>query len=59
VKAAAFRAWTQPGHHHELSESYALANQELVDTKALAAAVDSEQELAKIVSDGEGAISRA
>ena len=56
--AAAFTAWTQLGRHDELSKSYALANQELVDIKALAAAVDSEEELAKIVRDGEGAISR-
>jgi len=56
--AAAFTAWTQLGRNDELSKSYALANQELLSIKALAASVDTEQELAKIVRDGEGAISR-
>jgi hypothetical protein len=56
--AAAFTAWTQLRRNDELRLSYALANQELLSIKALAAAVDSEQELAKLVRDGEGAISR-
>jgi hypothetical protein len=56
--AAAFTAWTQLERNDELSKSYALANQELLDIKALADRVKTEQELAKIVSDGEGAISR-
>ena len=56
--AAAFTAWTQLGRNDELRQSYALANQELLSIKALASTVDNEQQLAKIVSDGEGAISR-
>ena len=56
--AAAFTAWTQLRRNDELRLSYALASQELLSIKALAAAVDSEQELAKLVRDGEGAISR-
>lgn len=56
--AAAFTAWTQLGRNDELRLSYAIANQELLSIKALAAVVDSEQELAKLVRDGEGAISR-
>jgi hypothetical protein len=56
--AAALTAWTQLGRHDELSKSYALANQELLSIKALAGTVKTEQELAKIVRDGEGAISR-
>jgi hypothetical protein len=56
--AAAFTAWTQLGRNDELRQSYALANQELLSIKALANTVETEQDLAKIVSDGEGAISR-
>jgi hypothetical protein len=56
--AAAFTAWTQLERNDELRQSYALAYQELLSIKALASAVDNEQELAKLVSDGEGAISR-
>jgi hypothetical protein len=56
--AAAFTAWTQLGRNDELSKSYALANQELLNIKALANTVETEQELAKVVRDGEGAISR-
>jgi hypothetical protein len=56
--AAAFTACTQLGRNDELRQSYALANQELLSIKALAGTVRTEQELAKIVSDGEGAISR-
>jgi SMODS and SLOG-associating 2TM effector domain 1/SMODS and SLOG-associating 2TM effector domain 3 len=56
--AAAFTAWTQLGRNDELRQSYALANQELLSIKALAVKVGNEQELAKVVSNGEGAISR-
>jgi hypothetical protein len=56
--AAAFTAWTQLGRNDELRQSYALANQELLSIKALADKVGNEQDLAKLVSDGEGAISR-
>jgi hypothetical protein len=56
--AAAFTAWTQLGRNDELRQSYALANQELLSIKALAAKVKTEQELSKVVRDGEGAISR-
>ena len=56
--AAAFTAWTQLGCHDELSKSYALARQELLSIKTLANTVETEQELAKIVCDGEGAIPR-
>jgi hypothetical protein len=56
--AAAFTAWTQLGRNDELRQSYAMANQELLSIKALAETVNSEAALAKIVSDGEGAISR-
>jgi SMODS and SLOG-associating 2TM effector domain 1 len=56
--AAAFTAWTQLGRNDELSQSYALANQELLSIKALPGTVDTEQELVKVVRDGEGAISR-
>jgi SMODS and SLOG-associating 2TM effector domain 1 len=55
--AAAFTAWTQLGRNDELRQSYAMANQELLSIKALADTVNSEAALAKIVSDGEGAIS--
>lgn len=56
--AAAITAWTQLGRHDELSKSYALANQELLTIKSLADTVDTEEELAGLVRDGEGAISR-
>jgi ABC-type multidrug transport system fused ATPase/permease subunit len=56
--AAAFTAWTQLGRNDELSKSYALANQELLSIKTMADTIDTEQELAKLVRDGEGAISR-
>jgi hypothetical protein len=56
--AAAFTAWAQLGRHDELSNSYALANQELLSIKAVADMVYTEQELAKLVREGEGAISR-
>ena len=41
-----------------MSKSYALANQELLSIKTMADTIDTEQELAKLVRDGEGAISR-
>jgi hypothetical protein len=56
--AAAVTAWTQLGRHDELSKSYALANQELLTIKSLVDTVDTEKELAGLVRDGEGAISR-
>lgn len=56
--AAAITAWTQLGRHDELGKSYALANQELLTIKSLADSVDSEEGLADITRDGEGAISR-
>jgi hypothetical protein len=56
--AAAFTAWTQLGRNDELSKSYALANQELLSIKAVLDTVGTEQELAQLVRDGEGAISR-
>jgi hypothetical protein len=56
--AAAFTAWTQLERNDELRQSYALANQELLSIKALAGTVDTEEGLAKLVSNGEGAISR-
>jgi hypothetical protein len=56
--AAAFTAWTQLGRNDELRQSYALANQELLSIKALADTVDTDEGLAKLVRNGEGAISR-
>ncbi len=56
--AAAFTAWAQIGRHDELRTSYALACQELLTIKSLAANVTTQEDLNNIVFDGEGAISR-
>lgn len=56
--AAAITAWTQLGQHDELRKSYALANQELLTIKSLSSSVDTHEDLADLVRDGEGAISR-
>lgn len=56
--AAAATAWGQLGRHDELSKSYALAYQELISIQALAETVTTEEDLDRVVGDGEGAISR-
>jgi hypothetical protein len=56
--ATAATAWGQLGRHDELSKSYALAYQELITIQTLAAAVKSEEDLERLVSNGESAISR-
>ena len=56
--AAAATAWAQLGRHDELSKSYALAYQELITIRSLAGSVATEQDLDRLVANGEGAISR-
>lgn len=56
--AAAATAWGQLGRHDELSKSYALAYQELISIQTLAETVTTEEDLDRVVADGEGAISR-
>jgi len=56
--AAAATAWGQLGRHDELSKSYALAYQELITIQSLAGSVATEQDLDRLVANGEGAISR-
>jgi hypothetical protein len=56
--AAAFTAINQLGRHAESARAYGLAYHELLTIASLADTVDSEDELATIVQDGEGAISR-
>lgn len=56
--AAAFTAINQLGRHAESARAYGLAYHELLTIVSLAEAVRTEDELATIVQDGEGAISR-
>ncbi len=56
--AAAATAWGQLGRHDELSKSYALAYQELITIQTLAESVTTEEDLDRLVANGEGAISR-
>jgi hypothetical protein len=56
--ASAATAWGQLGRHDELSKSYALAYQELITIQTLAASVRTEEDLDRLVSNGENAISR-
>ena len=56
--AAAATAWTQLGRHDELGKAYALAYQELITFRALAGSVATEEDLDRLVANGEGAISR-
>ncbi len=56
--AAAATAWGQLGRHDELSKSYALAYQELITIQTLAASVKTEEDLDRLVANGESAISR-
>jgi hypothetical protein len=56
--AAAFAAWSQFGRHEELAKSYGLAAQELETMRALAEGVTAEDQLAQLVTDAEGSISR-
>ena len=56
--AAAFTAINQLGRHAESARAYGLAYHELLTIASLAEAVRTEDELATIVQDGEGAISR-
>ena len=56
--AAAFTAVNQLGRHAESARSYGLAYHELLTIASLAESVATEDELATIVQDGEGAISR-
>ena len=56
--AASATAWTQLGRHDELSKAYALAYQELMTIRTVAARVASERDLDHLVTTGEAAISR-
>lgn len=56
--AAAFTAVNQLGRHAESARAYGLAYHELLTIASLAESVASEEELATVVLDGEGAISR-
>jgi hypothetical protein len=51
-------AWTQIKKHRELSQSYALAAQELASVESLITHVNSDSALAKYVIDAEDAISK-
>jgi hypothetical protein len=56
--ATAIMAWSQLGRHDELSNSYAMAYQELLTIRGLAETVASEEDFREIVENGEEAISR-
>lgn len=56
--AAAATAWSQLGRHDELGKAYALAYQELITFRTLAGSVATEEDLDRLVANGEGAISR-
>ena len=56
--AATATAWTQVGRHDELSKAYALAYQELITIRTMAARVALERDLDHLVTTGEAAISR-
>ncbi len=56
--AAAFAAWNQLGRHGELAKAYALAYQELLTIRSIHDVVDTDEDLARMVDDGEGAVSR-
>ena len=56
--ATAATAWGQLGRHDELSKSYALAYQELITIQTLAGTVVTDDGLDRLVTSGEGAISR-
>jgi hypothetical protein len=56
--AASFAALNQAGRHQESARAYHLAYQELLAIEDLAATVATDQDLATLVQDGEGAISR-
>jgi hypothetical protein len=55
---AVFCAWVQIKKHRELSQSYALAEQELSSTESLAEHVHTETDLMEYVVNSENAISR-
>jgi hypothetical protein len=56
--ATAATAWSQLNRHDELSKAYALAFHELLLIDGLAETATTEEELAQVVQQGEGAISR-
>jgi hypothetical protein len=56
--ATAATAWGQLGRHDELSRAYALAYQELITIQALAGSVVTEEDLDRLVTNAESAISR-
>ncbi len=56
--AASATAWTQARRHDELTNSYALAADELTRLQALAERITDEREFAKLVEDVEEACSR-
>ncbi len=56
--ATAATAWTQLGRHDELSKSYAMAYQELITIRTLGQRATTDAALERLVTDGEGAISR-
>ena len=56
--AAAFAALNQLGRHGELAKAYALAYQELLTIRSIHDAVGTDEDLARMVDDGEGAVSR-
>lgn len=55
---AAFSAWNQLGRHGEVSRAYGLAHQELLAIASLCETIETEEDLASVFEDGEGAISR-
>jgi len=55
---AVFCAWVQIKRHSELSQSYAVAEQELTSSESLADHVKTEDDLREYVINTEGAISR-
>jgi hypothetical protein len=56
--AASVVAWSQTRRYDELAASYAAAHGELRQIHAQGQQVTTEQEFARVVADGEGAISR-
>jgi hypothetical protein len=56
--ATAATAWAQLGRHDELAKAYALAYQELITFETLAGSVTTEEDLDRLVMNGESAISR-
>lgn len=58
TSVAAIAAWSQMKRHSELSQSYALAAQELEEIEAIAGSQMSEEEFSQLVEQSEDSISR-